>query len=184
MINTWILFLAAVNSGSRNRLSMQALAGELEIAGFRNVQTYLQSGNAIIDTDESVESCVVSRSCDVLAGKFGLTVPIIVRSPKELRNAIDSNPFPAEALADPGLTRIYFLPSKPPPDRLKALAAKDFAPDRWALADRDLYVSYGQNAHKSRLTQTALARYLAMSGTARSWRTITAVDSIARLHHA
>lgn len=180
MTSTWVLFLAAVNSGKHNRLSMTALAREMEIAGFCDVQTYLQSGNVIVGTDEASGRWVMSRTREVLAQKFGLTVPVVVRSPDELGNAIESNPFPDEALADPGLTRIYFLPDIPAIDRVRALAARDFAPDRWTLLGRDLYLSYGQNAHKSRLTQTALARQLAMIGTARSWRTITAVDSIAR----
>ena len=108
MINTWVVFLAAVNSGSHNRLSMPALAHELEIAGFRDIQTYLQSGNVIVGTNEASASCVMSRTREVMARKFDLAVPVIVRSPDELRDAIKANPFPDEAIADPGLTRIYF----------------------------------------------------------------------------
>lgn len=49
MTTTWVLFLGAINSGNRNRMSMADLARELEIAGFRDVHTYMQSGNIIVE---------------------------------------------------------------------------------------------------------------------------------------
>jgi uncharacterized protein (DUF1697 family) len=47
MTTTRVLFLGAINSGNHNRMSMADLARELEIAGFRDVHTYMQSGTSL-----------------------------------------------------------------------------------------------------------------------------------------
>ncbi|MGH9078453.1 MAG: DUF1697 domain-containing protein, partial [Acidimicrobiales bacterium] len=43
----WVCLLRAVNLGGHNKVPMVTLRKAMEAAGFRDVQTYLQSGNVV-----------------------------------------------------------------------------------------------------------------------------------------
>jgi len=52
---TYVILLRAVNVGGYGKLSMADLRKTLSSLGFKNVETYIQSGNAIVDANSSAE---------------------------------------------------------------------------------------------------------------------------------
>ena len=48
----FIILLRGINVSGKNKLPMQDLRELLDGLGYLNVQTYIQSGNIILDTDE------------------------------------------------------------------------------------------------------------------------------------
>lgn len=49
---THLVLLRGINVSGHNMMKMDALKKALENIGFLNVQTYIQSGNVFVDTDE------------------------------------------------------------------------------------------------------------------------------------
>ena len=47
---TWVALLRAVNLGSHNKVSMPKLRDALAAEGFTDVQTYVNSGNVVLDS--------------------------------------------------------------------------------------------------------------------------------------
>ena len=52
-----IVLLRGINIGPRNRIAMPALREALEDAGFTDVQTYLQSGNVVLESRAKPRPC-------------------------------------------------------------------------------------------------------------------------------
>nr|WP_264371375.1 DUF1697 domain-containing protein [Virgibacillus necropolis] len=54
-MTTYIALLRAINLGKRNKVKMAVLKELLESMSLENVQTYIQSGNVIFDSERNAE---------------------------------------------------------------------------------------------------------------------------------
>jgi uncharacterized protein (DUF1697 family) len=77
-----------------------------ESIGYKNVETYIQSGNVIFEANEKdLEIELASKIEEAILKQFSFEVPVIVFNNSELKQWIDSNPF----LKDESLEeRLYF----------------------------------------------------------------------------
>ena len=51
-MTSYLALLRGINVSGHNMIKMEVLKTTLEKIGFQNVQTYIQSGNVFIDSDE------------------------------------------------------------------------------------------------------------------------------------
>lgn len=77
-MTTHLALLRGVNVSGHNMIKMEALKTTLEAIGFQNVQTYIQSGNVFVDSDEENASKVGFVIKQEIFKVFGHEVPIIV----------------------------------------------------------------------------------------------------------
>src|SRR5438034_385062 len=78
LMPSYVALLRGINIGSRNRVSMPELRSALEKAGFGEVQTYLQSGNVVLESHATADG--VRRKVEgVIAERFGLKIAVVVR---------------------------------------------------------------------------------------------------------
>src|SRR3569832_2338061 len=91
---TFVILLRAVNVGGFGKLSMADFREILSGLGFKNVQTYIQSGNAVIDSDGS-DASVTTSVTKTLQKRLGAPVDVIVRTHNQLDSLIKNNPFPS-----------------------------------------------------------------------------------------
>lgn len=52
-MNTYAVLLRGINVGGKNKVPMADLKHNLEMLGFANVRTYINSGNVILDSDKA-----------------------------------------------------------------------------------------------------------------------------------
>ncbi|SDR98388.1 DUF1697 domain-containing protein [Microlunatus soli] len=172
---TWICLLRGVNLGARNKVNMAALRDALTTAGLSEVRTHLQSGNVIVRSAVRTPDKVAGSIGDLLRDRFSLDVPVIVRTPQQLRDLLAWCPFRKEAAEHPATVHLLHLTARPDPDRLPALTGQDWEPDKIAIAEHDVAISYATSMHHSRLQHGAVLRRLGVDGTARNWRTVQAL---------
>lgn len=163
------VLLRGVNVGASNRIAMADFRSLLERAGCGDVQTYLQSGNAVVTWDGSPAE-LVAAVIDALP----LAVPVLVRTAAELATVVAGNPFANEAL-DPTLLHAVFLDGPAPELDLAALL-----PDRLVAGDRVLYVAYVKDAHSSKAAKLLSSKRLPVVASARNWRTVLALQELCR----
>ena len=170
----WVVLLRAVNLGARNKVPMPKLRSLLEEAGYGNVQTYIASGNILLDGPRS--GTAVARELErIVAGEFGVETTAIVRKPAELAALVDGHPFGR----DTSRSHVVFLVRRPTAAAAERLATADHSPDRGVLAGKDVYVQYGGGVQNARLSAARLERLLGVAGTNRNWRTVTALAELA-----
>lgn len=92
----WIALLRGVNVGGANRVPMAELRGLCQKAGWRDVQSYIASGNLVFDAEGPAERLAAELS-DLIARNMGPVVEVVVLSATELRAALADCPFAAEA---------------------------------------------------------------------------------------
>jgi uncharacterized protein (DUF1697 family) len=170
----WVVLLRAVNLGARNKVPMAKLRSLLEEAGYGDVQTYIASGNVLLDGPRS--GAVVARELErIVAAEFGVDTTAIVRKPAELAALVDDHPFGR----DTSHSHVVFLAKRPTAKAAKRLAATDHSPDRGVLAGKNVYVQYGAGVQNARLSAARLEQLLGVAATHRNWRTVAALAELA-----
>jgi uncharacterized protein (DUF1697 family) len=76
----------------KNRVPMAQLREALAAAGFGNVRTYIQSGNALVDT-ELPATAIEDRVHGLIKEHIGPDLTVVARTSRELRGMLDRNPF-------------------------------------------------------------------------------------------
>jgi uncharacterized protein (DUF1697 family) len=170
----WVVLLRAVNLGARNKVPMAKLRSLLEEAGYGDVQTYIASGNVLLDGPRG--GAVVARELErIVAAEFGVDTTAIVRKPAELAALVDDHPFGR----DTSHSHVVFLAKRPTAKAAKRLAATDHSPDRGVLAGKNVYVQYGAGVQNARLSAARLEQLLGVAATHRNWRTVAALAELA-----
>jgi uncharacterized protein (DUF1697 family) len=172
---TWVCLLRAVNLGNHNKVGMAALRTALGDAGFREVRTYVQSGNVVLDSSARSPGTVARQVRAVLVESFAVDTPVLVRTPAQLRAIAEWDPFAEQSAVRPTSVHVLHLDADPDTDALETLLGADWGDDRVAARGREFVIAYGETMHDSRLQHAALLKRLAVTGTARNWRTLLAL---------
>ena len=170
--------LRAINLAGLNRVSMTELRALMTALGLADAQTLLQSGNVVFRSDASPDQ--LERQLEKAAAKrLGVQTDFFVRTAKEWRAIIESNPFPKEAKADPGHLLTVVL--KADAEAAKVLALQNAITGREVVQakGRCLYVVYPDGVGRSRLTSATIEKMLGTRGTARNWNTVLKLGVLA-----
>jgi uncharacterized protein (DUF1697 family) len=164
----FVVLLRAVNVGGTGKLPMSGLKRLCEKAGFRNVRTYIASGNVVAERDggEAEAKAVLEAELRAYAGK---PVGVIVRTAAEIAQVVADNPFPNRSASQ---TVAIFLDHAPPPDALKDI--KGNTNEEVRLGARAIYVHYPDGIGRSKLRIAA-----ARDGTARNMNTVAKLAAMA-----
>jgi len=167
----YIALLRGVNLGGHNKVAMADLRALLSKMGLADVQTVLQSGNAVFGC--AAKSCAaLERSLEAEVEKrLKLKIDFHVRTAGEWRAVIDANPFPAEAQKDPG--HLLLTCFKSPLEPVSVEALRDAIEGREILqADgRHLYMYFPDGIGRSKAAPL-VEKKLTARGTARNWNTV------------
>lgn len=88
-----VAFLRGINVGGHHKVPMTGLVSEFEKLGFKNVQTLLNSGNIIFDTDTNTSEDLESLISEKLEKGFGFPIPTIIRNAKIIDQLYKDAPF-------------------------------------------------------------------------------------------
>jgi uncharacterized protein (DUF1697 family) len=102
---------------------------------------------------------------------LGLQVEVTVRSRAELAKVIERNPMP-EHVVEPAKLHVSFLTGDPDAAGLAAIDPAAYAPDRFVLDGRQLYLWFPNGAGRSKLATLPWRKRIGVAGTARNWRTV------------
>jgi len=166
-----LALLRAVNVGGRKlpMAELRALCGEL---GWRDVETYIQSGNVVFDADGG-DAALEAALENAIADRFGFEAPAMIRTAAEWRAILKANPFPQEAEADPSRVFLGIAKREIAAGAEKKIEAKAAAGERATQAGGALWLHYPQGAGTSKLTPALIDRAAGSPVTARNWRTAT-----------
>lgn len=177
-MTVWIGLLRGVNVGGTNKLPMAEFRASVESAGCREVSTYIQSGNVVFDAGGDEQS-VVECLRKVLADRHGLDVPVVVREASEIESVAARHPFTDE-IADPRLLHVAFLDRVPDQADLPLIDTDAWAPDRWAVDGRELFLAYPNGSGRSKMTLERFERPWGVTATARNLNTVAQLAGLAR----
>lgn len=179
-MTTLVSMVRGINVGGSRPLKMGTLRGLHEALGFRNVRSYLQSGNAVFeaasaDADRHAEAIErrILRDC-------GFEVAVAVRTSKAMTAVLASNPLLGRKGVDPKFLHATFLVR---PEGKPSLAGVDLplAKEEAAVLVGDVIYLYCPLGYgNSKISNTLFERKLSAQATTRNWRTVTALEAMAR----
>jgi len=164
------VLLRGINVGRNNRLAMADLRAVLEGVGCRDVTTYLQSGNALVDADPEGLAVRVEQAL--------LPVRVVVVSADGLRAAVSGCPWPDRAEAAPKLVHVTYLDRDLTDDELAPLVGLHGG-DELAAGERVLWSSYATSPLDSPLTKLTSRPVPGVVMTTRNWTTATRLAELA-----
>lgn len=173
---TWVALLRAINVGGRNKVPMADLRRWYADAGGRHVATYIQSGNVVLDHDETDADVLTARLRAAVRAGCGVDASVILRTGGELLELLAADPMPD---VDRGRLHVTFLAARPDPAAVAELEGQPIAPDRVRVVGRDLYAHLPDGITGARLKPAVVTR-LVGEGTTRNWRTVTTLAAMVR----
>lgn len=175
-----IALLRGINVGGNKKVAMADLRGLLTRLGFASVQTLLQSGNAVFESQTRTGGATLERLLETeLEKHLGLQADVMVRTPTEWKSVLTRNPFPKEARDDPSHLLVLFLRSEPTAADVRAMQAAIPGRERVHVEGRHAWITFPAGIGTSRLTTNLLERTLRTRGTGRNWNTVRKLAALA-----
>ncbi|MFB6366107.1 DUF1697 domain-containing protein [Paenibacillus elgii] len=177
----YIALLRGINVGGHNKIKMAELKRTLETMGLHRVQTYIQSGNVLFESEESPETLRL-RIEEEIRAVFGISITVVLRMAEELERIIADCPYAAISLAEGESIHISLLTEAPPQKVVDLLSASERDNDEYYIHGREIYFLFRQSILDSRL-----AKHLNKLGdmvTTRNWNTMNKLAALAKAMRA
>jgi uncharacterized protein (DUF1697 family) len=165
-----VALLRGINVGGKNMLPMKELAGMFVEAGCRDVATYIQSGNVVFSAEDKVAAGLGSLISTRVEERFGLRVPVVLRTAAELEVVIRGNPFSASG--EDEMVHVCFLADLPAADKVAGLDKGRSAPDEFVVVRREIYLRLVHGISGTKLSNAYFDSKLKTVSTIRNWRTV------------
>ncbi|MCI2230063.1 DUF1697 domain-containing protein [Polaribacter sp. MSW13] len=172
-MKTFIVLLRGINVSGKNKLPMAELRNLLNILDFKNVQTYIQSGNIILDSEDS-KSIVCQKIKEGILNQFGYDVPVIARTISEWKIAIDNYPF---SLENEKIVAFTFLDRSP---KISEIEIKNIRGDQFKIANEVVYLYCPIGFGKTKITNNVLEKKLNVIATTRNFKTTEKLLELAK----
>ncbi len=171
-MKTHLALLRGINVSGHRMIKMDALKIALEKIGFQNVQTYIQSGNVFVNSDEENEAKVGFLIKQEIQKTFGHDVPVVVISKKDLELCFVNNSF-LQNTEDTKKLYVAFISTILKPDCINDLKVSNFKPDEVAIDENRIYIKYDISPAKTKLDQNYIEKKLNVIATIRNWNSVT-----------
>jgi uncharacterized protein (DUF1697 family) len=170
-MKTHLALLRGINVSGQKLIKMEDLRKLIETAGFKNVSTYIQSGNVFVDTDETSKAKVADTIKELIKEKYGWDVGILMLDLPYLRKMVANNPFLKEK--DLNLKQLYvaFLSDKPLNENIEKFRQFDVQNDIAILEGDVMYLKYAIGAGQTKLSNALIENKLKVVATSRNWNT-------------
>ena len=179
---TFIALLRGVNVAGKNRIPMAEWKGNLEGSGFKDVRTYLQSGNAVFRAAAAAPKRMAAAIKAGIAKDFGCEVEVLVLSRADIDRIGGSNPLFPRLGTDETLFHATFPfhpVSKSEFGKLK-LPAQDG--EQAVAAGRVIYLFCPHGYGRTKLNNNYFEKALGVPATTRNWRTVLALKALCAEH--
>lgn len=169
----YIAFLRGINVSGQKLIRMEHLRTVFADMKFRNVQTYIQSGNVIFDaltttTPEALQQKIEKQ----LLKTYGFEVTTIVRTLAQIEEIITHNPFAAQMGEEHTMLYVAILPTLPDSSLVNALVALSTELDSYEVREREVYAFCRKNIGKNLFSTMLIEKKLKLPATVRNWATM------------
>lgn len=171
----YVAFLRAVNVGGR-QVKMEVLRALFEQAGFKNVKTYIQSGNVIFDAGSN-SAALEPKIERMLSKNLGFEVPACIRSITEVQAVLDNNPYPGIVPDKDLQIYIAFLQTIPGGQAAAVLETMQSDIETYRMNGREVYVLMKKNMGAPPFSNNYLEKKLGLVATTRNLATVQKISA-------
>lgn len=182
-MHIYIALLRGINVGGKNKIKMVDLKGACEEIGLHKVQTYIQSGNILFQSDEE-ENTLKEKIEKQMEAVFKLSIPVVIRNIHELETIIADCPFSKEQIAEAETASqteslyVSLMGKAPVKESIERFSSLNHGNDQYWIVGRDIYLLFYQSIRNAKLA--ANLGKLNEQGTVRNWKTISKLLELAK----
>lgn len=162
--------------GGATQLPVGPLREKLTQAGFANVATYINSGNAVVKSRLTREK-TVAKIADICRREFGFDKDIHAVTAEEWRALIAGNPFP-EAVEVPKYLHAAVLEKEPAQANVEKIRAYAVGGEKIAIVGRVAYLHTPNGFGTSKMAER-FDKLIGVPNTARNWNTVLKLMELA-----
>jgi uncharacterized protein (DUF1697 family) len=176
-MKTYISLLRGINVSGQKKVNMNDLACSLADLNYKNIKTYIQSGNVIFETEKTEEIILADNIKETILRDFGFQVAVIIRNGEEFVNISLNNPFITERNKE--LNRLYvtFLATEPDRISVENIKMTQSGLDEFILSGREIYLYCPNGYGKTKLSNSFFEKKLNITATTRNWKTVSTLRS-------
>lgn len=176
-MHPFIVLLRGVTPTGKNRVPMAQLREMLCNNGFPDTQTWIQSGNVLLNTALSAKE-TASRINELIKEHIGADLKIIVKTPQEIDFVLNNNPFGE----NDDITRVFFTLFNDVPDEklVTAFQSQDFGEDKYVITPHAIYLYVPGSFAKTKLNNNFIERKLKIDATTRNFNTLSKMIELSR----
>jgi uncharacterized protein (DUF1697 family) len=147
--------------------------------GFKDVATYIQSGNVIFSCDAELKVRDISLKIEREINKrYNYDVPVLIRTVKEMKKLISVNPFLTEKKFDPAKMAVMFFYEKSSEAQIQKVINIDYPPDKFKIIGGEIFIYCPNGFGKTKLYTNFFEKKMGAVGTARNWKTVNTLLNI------
>lgn len=174
-MTTYIVLLKGINVGGHKKVPMADLRELLTKSGFENVQTYIQSGNVIIESSEENSRKIESIIKDAIVKQFGFEVSVLVKKRKDVGRIFNDCPFSE----DKKKTSYFVMLHETPDAQLVNVASeKIYKGEEYQIINDCIYFYCETGFGQAKFNVNFFERKLKTFATARNYNTMVKLLSL------
>lgn len=179
----FIALLRGINVSGQKKIKMADLKNLFEDLSFKNVQTYIQSGNILFTSKSSNKKAIRTKIENKILDKFGYKVDVILKTPDEFKLAIKSNPFFKDKKKNSERIYFTFLSEKPLTANVQSLKEIDYPPEQFMFDDDVIYLFFPNGYGRAKLNNNFFEKKLRVNATTRNYRTVETLITLSEIIH-
>jgi uncharacterized protein (DUF1697 family) len=172
----YVALFRGINVGKAKRIAMADLRALLAKLGFTEIQTLLNSGNAIFTGPEEAPAALAERLRAAVAKKLGVDALVIIKSAKDVAGIMKGNAL-ADIATDHSKLLVAMTHDAAALSDLKAMAKAEWGAERVHVGKHAAYVWCANGILESRAA-VGLLKKLEGTGTTRNWATVTRIHAL------
>lgn len=174
----FVVLLRGINVGKAKRVPMAEFRALLEGQGFTEIQTLLNSGNAVFSSTGRSALAHAGSIAASLVERFEFEVPVVVKTSSEFVSTVAECPFAAGA-EDHSRLLVVFTQKRKALVSLSSLAPLVQPPEQFAIGKHAAHLHCAGGILESKLAKALLAKSGNIA-TSRNWATVLKINGLLR----
>lgn len=171
-METYIAMLRGINISGHKMIKMARLEALFTELNFKNIRTYIQSGNVIFENKKTDQKELAKQIETKILQSTGFQVPVTIQNRKEILVILENNPFLNSRNEDINMLFVTFLDSEPNAEDIKKVQELDYDSDEFVVSGKEIYGFCPNGYGRTKLNTNFFEKKFRTTATARNWKTV------------
>ena len=167
----YVALLRGINIGGNTMIKMSDLKSTVEELGFKNVVTYINSGNLAFDAPKTADGKLATKIEKAVEKLVGKQIQVMVRDRHAIEDVLANNPFDGEYETHKQM-HVMFMHEEIPGAKHEEVLGLQTDNERIAIHGREIYALLLDGVADGLIGRGLLEKKLKVPMTARNWRTV------------
>lgn len=172
---SFVAFLRGINVGGNAIIKMDELAKVFSSLKFKNVRTFIASGNVLFESSETDAKKIEAKIEKALLKAFAMKISVMVRTIKEIDSIVAKHSFGKKTTDGNWKLYVVFLKDEAAAAGKKVLTGISGEMETYSVSNREVYCALHKNHPKPTFSGNFVEKHLKTAGTARNWNTINKI---------